>query len=156
MGCKPGSANSTETDNPYTPLEFTTLASGTDPLSGFQGEKKIAVVRSEPDFATLWSQYSSESLPKIDFSKNTVIVLDSGIMDMNLCNNVAHGESVEVTRHASANFVQVNRHYRQSCPNTERICMAVILSGRPFEIVSVPVAGGQIFVGETVTVENCS
>ena len=143
----------------YEPIVVENLASGTQPLMGVAGEKKVTIIANEIDLALHWFNFTSEAVPEIDFNNNRVIIYERGTINLNNCGNLASLQSISAESILNNPIIQVNINYYKSrqCPGEEQTaCTAVYEEGRPYAIVSLPFTGGsELFISEAVSFESC-
>ena len=120
-------------------IASTILAEGKDPVSGTDGEKRMVTIRDQDTFSTEWAQYSSESLPDVDFQSNMVLLYDMGMIDENTCVQKLAFNSLWVEE-VNGTIAQAHVRLTKLCPlDLELIdCMDAIMPARPFILVSIP------------------
>ena len=114
-----------------TTASITTLAWGSS--SQIQESREV-VVRSEPEWETLWSLHSSEPRPEVDFSQLLVVAVFLGTRR-------TAGYEVEITAARSEGDRVVVEYVEQRPPGDSLV--AQVLTA-PFHLVSLPREVGEI------------
>lgn len=135
-------------------ITSTLLGEGKDPVSGTDGEKRMVTISDQDTFSTEWTQYSSESLPDVDFQTHTVLLYDMGMIDENYCVQKLAFNSLWVEE-VNGSIAQAHVRLTKLCPTSPEImCAAVVEPARPFIFVAIPKHDDYLW-SEELVYETC-
>ena len=151
VGCETDDKTRDNDDvNTTVAIAYSLLGEGKDPVSGTDGEKRMVTISDQATFSTEWAQYSSESLPDVDFQSNMVLLYDMGMIDENECVQKLAFNSLWVEE-LNGSIAQAHVRLTKLCPlRPEIMCMAVVMPARPFIFVSIPKYNNNLWSEELI------
>lgn len=129
--------------------ELVALAEGTLPVGGAGGSKRINIIDDADQLAEVWSDYSTADLPSVDFTDQTVMLVDQGTFGSS-CSGSIYLQGIEKSD-TDEGLTEVILHEvkAQSC---DTACTSQVV--QPFAIVALQTRK-PIIVSERVTLQSC-